>query len=143
MNTRSFSCSASFLVTGEELDPDRITAVLGLQPTESRRRGRTAEVVGDHMKIRTRTGVWVYSLTSGEVGIEELLNALVVKLARVHGGVRGLPGVEYACFDVFYSGTSDSENYCNFSLSLDVVAMFARVGVPVHFTIGCTEEVRA
>lgn len=55
---------ATLRFTGDRLDPDRITAILGVQPTKAYRRGESY-LAGPRAGYATgRTGVWVLATDS-------------------------------------------------------------------------------
>src|SRR5690348_15349357 len=55
---------ATLRFTGDRLDPDRITAILGVQPTKAYRRGERYLAGPRAGHVTGRTGVWVFATDS-------------------------------------------------------------------------------
>ena len=66
-------------VTGDDLDPDRITRMLGVNPTVAARRGETIDVAG--VPVVQRTGIWTYALpASPEWELADAIDTLLERL---------------------------------------------------------------
>jgi uncharacterized protein DUF4279 len=66
-------------VTGEDLDPERITRMLGVHPTIAARRGEEIDVGG--VPVVQRTGVWTYALpASPEWELADAIDTLLERL---------------------------------------------------------------
>jgi hypothetical protein len=66
-------------VTGDDLDPERITRMLGVNPTRAARRGETVDVGG--IPTTQRTGVWSYALpASPEWELGDAIDTLLERL---------------------------------------------------------------
>jgi Domain of unknown function (DUF4279) len=66
-------------VTGDDLDPERITRMLGVNPTIAARRGEEIDVAG--VPVAQRTGVWVYALpASPEWELGDAIDTLLERL---------------------------------------------------------------
>jgi len=66
-------------VTGDDLDPDRITRMLGVNPTVAARRGDEIDVSG--VPVAQRTGVWAYALpASPEWELGDAIDTLLERL---------------------------------------------------------------
>ena len=66
-------------VTGDGLDPERITRMLGVAPTFAGRKGETVDHAG--VPITQRTGTWSYALpTSPEWELGDAIDTLLEQL---------------------------------------------------------------
>lgn len=66
-------------VTGDELDPERITRMLGVNPTRAARKGEEVDVGG--VPVAQRTGTWSYALpASPEWELGDAIDTLLEQL---------------------------------------------------------------
>lgn len=66
-------------VTGDELDPERVTRMLGVNPTIAARRGEAIDVGG--VPVMQRTGIWSYALpASPEWELGDAIDTLLERL---------------------------------------------------------------
>ncbi len=66
-------------VTGNDLDPERITRMLGVPPTVAARRGEEIDIGG--VPVVQRTGVWAYALpASPEWELGDAIDTLLDRL---------------------------------------------------------------
>jgi hypothetical protein len=66
-------------VTGDELDPERITRMLGVAPTLAARKGETVDVAG--VPVSQPAGIWRYALpASPEWELGDAIDTLLEKL---------------------------------------------------------------
>jgi hypothetical protein len=129
--------SASLIFAGDRLDPDRITALLGVQPTTAYRKGEVYRRSRGH-EARGRTGLWLLS-SKTHVLSAELSNhlAYLASLLNPDDG-RDLVGpirramheagleAEISCF---WHGEHGAEPPV---ISEEVRAAFARIGATIE-----------
>ena len=66
-------------VTGDDLDPDRVTRMLGVNPTVAARKGDDVDV--DGVPVTQRTGIWSYALpASPEWELGDAIDTLLERL---------------------------------------------------------------
>jgi hypothetical protein len=66
-------------VTGDDLDPDRITRMLGVNPTLAARKGEAVDVAG--VPVTQPTGIWSYALpASPEWELGDAIDTLLERL---------------------------------------------------------------
>ena len=66
-------------VTGDDLDPDRVTRMLGVNPTVAARKGDDVDV--DGVPVAQRTGIWSYALpASPEWELGDAIDTLLERL---------------------------------------------------------------
>lgn len=74
---------ASLRLKGDRLDPDKVSRVLGLEPTLAYRKGDVYRRQGDR-EARGRTNLWLYT-TRGQIDSAELEEHLKLLLLRMEG----------------------------------------------------------
>jgi hypothetical protein len=66
-------------VTGDDLDPERITRMLGANPTSAARKGEAIDQ--DGVPVAQRTGIWTYALpASPEWELGDAIDTLLERL---------------------------------------------------------------
>lgn len=66
-------------ITGDDLDPERITRMLGVNPTIAARKGEDVDVGG--VPSTQRTGIWIYALpASPEWELGDAIDTLLERL---------------------------------------------------------------
>ena len=132
---RSYSVALRFF--GDDLEPDEITAVLGIQPTESHRRGdirrtRSGRAIGEW-----REGAWLYKEKSDDVeSIEEALASFVQKLSESKEKIRSIscrPDVSLADISSAEFGNSDRQ-FPSIGLNLNLLEALAEMGLEFGWT---------
>lgn len=83
-------CSIMLVVVGEDLDPEEVTAALGLEPHQSWRRGERKSFVRPNGSIHTfdsvhEVGGWKHSLPTRYRENRSLHEQLTLWLARLRG----------------------------------------------------------
>lgn len=74
--------------------------------------------------------------------VNEHIAYLTSKLGATASGIRGIPGVNEAYFDVFVATKADvdGEGSSEFELSHDTLAVLSKIGLPVRFTVAVVRE---
>lgn len=125
----------SLRLWGTELDPDKVTEILGITPTEHQMRGdlRTSP---DGKKSRTLDlSHWVYTINASKM-VDEEIDDLLKLLA--YKDLRSIEKIEHAILDV-YVGLSD-ENFIvssSFELRIDnnIINRIGRMGLDLRVTV--------
>jgi hypothetical protein len=129
--------SASLIFAGDRLDPDRITALLGVQPTTAYRKGEVYRRSRGH-EARGRTGLWLLSSKMHVPGAElsDHLAYLrsVLKLEDDTGLSESIRAVmregdleaEVSCFWYGEHGASEPE------IPEDIRAAFSQIGATIE-----------
>ena len=66
-------------VTDDDLDPDRVTRMLGVNPTVAARKGDDVDI--DGVPVTQRTGIWSYALpASPEWELGDAIDTLLERL---------------------------------------------------------------
>ena len=86
-------------VTADDLDPERITRMLGVNPTIAARRGEDVDVAG--VPVTQRTGIWSYALpASPEWELGDAIDTLLERLPHdpaLWESLAGWAGVSVVC----------------------------------------------
>lgn len=86
-------------VTADDLDPERITRMLGVNPTVAARRGEDVDVAG--VPVTQRTGIWSYALpASPEWELGDAIDTLLERLPHdpaLWESLAGWAGVSVVC----------------------------------------------
>jgi hypothetical protein len=129
--------SASLIFAGDRLDPDRITTLLGVQPTTAYRKGEVYKRSRGH-EVIGRTGLWLLS-SRGHLKSNELNNHLAYLKAVVFPPGRndlvvplktlmredGLTA-DVSCFWYGEHGASEPE------IPQDIRAAFSQIGATIE-----------
>jgi hypothetical protein len=124
---------ASLRLFGDELQPDQVTSLLGVGPTDSAPKGLVV-VSSTGKERRAPTGRWVLS-SEGQVASRDLqqhIEWLLKHLNGYHGSLLELPGVRSAdvfCYWLSATGNGGPE------LSPEVLRWLAARGLTLGFDL--------
>jgi hypothetical protein len=131
-----FAISCGLYIKGDALDPDEIGAALGLQPTDSHKKGEVVRPERAEPFVR-RNGVWSLVVDADGPHVEDALSAALDRLGSIDQDLSRLPNVESADFDIF--ATADVAHAgiveCSFVLKAEDVQRLAKLRVPVQVTV--------
>jgi hypothetical protein len=88
----------SLLLRGDQLDPGKVTSLLGVEPSSTRTRGERRELSGGRWTTQ-RTGVWSLKVEAGSPS--ESVAALAARFGGQLPDLSSVPGVDEAFLDVF------------------------------------------
>jgi hypothetical protein len=141
MDDRGYLITVAVIVRGETLDPDRVTRVLGIDPTESRAKG---DKHGKDGKYTARNGFWVLNLradvaTFGECieAASRLADELIALLRSCPDDfARQFPDCE-TFVDIFLTGDDGEphDSRYSFGLTASQLREFARIGADLQVTV--------
>ena len=131
----------SIYLLGDELDPDSVTALLGLKPDEFHRKGKRW-TTSTNREVIERTGIWVVSAKTTSNDLNRVIGDVASKIDANAPFLMQLPGVEEAFLDVFIAIDADTDGggTCEFELTPQDVAELTRLGLPVRFTVTVVKE---
>lgn len=87
---------ATFILSGDLLDPDAVTAALGLSPTKAWKKGDPTPSTYRYPDLRRRFGLWGLSSTlPREVSLDRHLRQLLDQLDRRSGEIGGFRRMGY------------------------------------------------
>ena len=127
---------------GDKLDPQRITEILGVTPSESRAKGETS-IISTGKVVTAKIGFWCFS--TRDTGLKSLELAEHIELLRSQFGaswtkIVSLPDVQDACVDIFIaiSEEEQEDTTCYFEMSPKNVPDLQQVGLRVRFAVAFT-----
>lgn len=124
--------SVGLFVRGENLDPDHVTARLGVSPTIKQIKGET-RIAPDGRHVHAKEGLWAKVLDAADVAeIDRLLGA--VSSGSLTLG--GIANVTDAYFDVFVASESDAGRAdLAFNIGATTLAAIGGTGLPLRMTL--------
>jgi Domain of unknown function (DUF4279) len=147
----SFALELSIILRGDNLDPEKLVELLGVEPDRQTRRGHTRTTASNKLLVE-KSGLW--SIRSGlvEIGnesrISELLNIPFFKLKpvleqlrlRVSGQGFSLADIAdvdeaYADYYIYRVTENGSDSSVEFELPLQQLNLFQELGLSVLFNI--------
>jgi hypothetical protein len=131
--------SVRLYVQGNDLDPGKVTDLLGAEPARSHQRGESRVTAGGK-KYEERIGVWIWkkSLDSPEAKLDDCIEFLNEKFGRNAAQLLEMPGVQSAWVDVHIvqeTQENQADSSVSFDLSRQNVQRLASLGLPVEFTV--------
>lgn len=126
---------------GDELDPDAVTALLGINASKARIKGETRHTPTGQ-QITAKTGVWYLDLNTESGALRDRLALLKRKLGSFGDKLTNIPGVQTAEISVFIAlprngrGGGDYE----FFLTSEDMASVSSLGIPLTFEITYVAE---
>ena len=119
---------------GDDLDPQRLSDVIGLAPTRSHRKGERWTSRSGSGGTRN-TGLWSRAFEGKGFDV----SADVVRLTSdaAVASLSALPGVEEAYFDVFFAVHANDDGGAEhaFALAPDALLAIGKAGLPIRFTV--------
>jgi len=130
--------SANIRVTGDELDPDEITSILGVAPYISRRRGDVGTSASGKQTV-SKFGYWVWKTEDalGVLTVNEHISQLQSRFAHTEATLRALPNAEHTWIDVCIATEDADERDARVEFLLDVrsIAALHTLGLPIEFNV--------
>lgn len=135
MSTQDKKVIAGVYFKGPDLDPQSITAALGINPSNSHPYGETKRTSSGAV-FSTKTGLWALVVDRDSAEVSDVLETLLVSLGK-QSTLANLAGVREAYFDVFVALTSDDdgEGSCTMELNPAMLSELLSYGLPVRFTV--------
>jgi hypothetical protein len=142
MDESNYTIEVSLCVRGDDLDPDKITAALAVDPSSSRRKGKKVVDPVTHRRVTARTGEWRLRADSESGLVSDHVTALLSRISFDASVIEGLAGVEEAFIDIVVTVPANERGGgdCEFDFSADLLAALARTGLPIQVTVCVVEE---
>lgn len=123
-------------VRGLDLDPDKVTAALSVEPTIARAKGDVRELPSAQ-EIVAKEGLWVLREYSEDKDVGYQLSSVAGKIPSARQSLTIVPGIEDVYIDVFIVpiGPEIRGGEYSFELNKDDIEFVARLGLPVRFTV--------
>lgn len=141
MNEEELSlCRLSVYLKGDDLCPERISKLVGFEPTEGRRKGETW-TTSSNKTVVEKTGLWSWTRS---IQTEDVAGVLAEFLSMFPEGVLlgELPGVQEAYFDVFVANEADESGGGEEALIFDsqCLSRLASLALPLQVTLAVVRE---
>src|SRR5438046_1272371 len=124
----------SICLNGDALDPARISELLGVTATTSRRKGEK-RFIPSNREVVAKIGVWILLIEKdlNTIDLPPIVEELVEKIGAKRTALSRIPDVDNAYVDVFIATKSESDGggTCEFELSAQNVAALKELGLPV------------
>ncbi len=125
-------CDVSLYLRGDSLDPQVISAALGVPATLGQKLG---DSLSSKSNARARNGAWVLKAQSNSIHLRDHLDEMFGLLKQFNRSLRTLEGVEYAFLDVFMATEDESGQTMAICLNEERVLELARLGLALEVTL--------
>lgn len=130
--------SVTLRITGNQLDPHEITAILGVEPHVSRRRG-DARLLPSGKELVAKFGVWEWRSkdSSESLSVADHIARIRAALGDRCRLLRNLPNAENAWIDIHVVDGDTESEASSVQLLLDpaVLSTIHDMGLPVEITV--------
>jgi len=132
--------SITLRITGEKLDPQEVSRVLGCQPAMSARKGEpNLNTNGTVVRIAS-TGTWHLKLSPSETDEWDCGEAIMVLMNRLPSDLEAWRSLTQEFKADVFVGLSMASRNKGFSLRPDVMAYLAERRIEAGFDIYCDEK---
>lgn len=134
----------SIYLRGDRLDPAELTALLGVEPSFSNKKGDELKSPVSSAKGQARTGLWRLSAHSNSSFLSEHIAELRNSLPSQAQNLLSLPHVEEAYLDIFLPIDFDGadEKSVALALSSSDITFIQSLGLSIQFTMSLGHEKR-
>ena len=143
MNQQNQKLQVTLYLRGEDLEPEQVSQLLGLEPTKSQRKGEE-RFTSTNRKVTAKVGLWALEAESKSNDLSVLVNELASKIDdRAAVLLPSIPGMQEMFLDVFIAIDADREDgggTCEFQLSAEDLHSLKRVGVATRFTVAVVKN---
>lgn len=132
----AYKLEAGVYLRGDDLDPSRISALLGLEPSKSQFKGEQKKT-STNKGFVTKIGLWALTAKAETADLSALLGELIPRFEKEDVVLAEIAGVQEAYVDVFIAVDADNDGggTCVLQLSQKNVRALDRLGLPVRFTV--------
>jgi hypothetical protein len=136
MNNMDMKIDVSVYLRGDSLDPVTVSALLGIEPSKSQRKGER-RTTSSNREVTAKIGVWAIVADASSSGLQAVLDEITTRFRDNRLNLSKITGVEEAYVDVFVAidAEADGGGTCNFQLSKENVSALDALGLPVRFTV--------
>lgn len=127
--------SVAIYLHGDDLEPQRLTELLGIEPDTSWKSGEERRL-SSGTTVRAKTGLWTLSAPVTDHDANGAVKRLTDALGENFPRVSSMPGVESAYMDIFLCITQEqSDAGYTLELSNSKLAAIANAGLGLQMTI--------
>lgn len=136
MNEMDMKIDVSVYLRGDSLDPLVVSALLGIEPSKSQRKGECWRT-SSNREVTAKIGVWAIVSGASSSGLQAILEEVTTRFRDNRINLSEIADVEEAYVDVFVAidAEADGGGTCNFQLSKENVSALDALGLPVQFTV--------
>lgn len=123
----------SIYLRGHQLNPEKVTRLLGIQPSFSQTKGKLTPGSNKHI---ARIGVWALKIKSESRPISELIDELFVQIGNPTQ-LDKIEGVEDAHLDIFFAQDDDdsTKETVEFALTKNQILKMSQLGLSACVTV--------
>jgi len=140
-NDNNSSCEVTIYLKGDQLQPDDLTRILGVQPSKAHAKGKRW-LTPSGAEVIEKRGLWKAGMRGEVEGLAEMIVEMAQWVDAAGGSLLALPGVEFGHLDVLVitAPREDGGGGCGLQLDLAAVAALKRVGLPVEITFAVVPD---
>jgi hypothetical protein len=125
---------ARVILNGKRLDPNHVSRVIGIQPSDSQKKG-DARITCTKKKCVAKTGLWLLQPRSYFTPISKQIDELLKKLSGAPVQISKIHGVEVAFVDLFVPTDDGPRKIIWFDLTHKQMEQICKLGLNVSFTV--------
>ncbi|MFA5204962.1 MAG: DUF4279 domain-containing protein [Lentisphaeria bacterium] len=125
---------ARVIINGDRLDPDYVSRVIGIQPSDARKKG-DVRITCTNKRCVSKTGIWLFQPQSYSTPISEQINELLNALSGAPMQISKIDGVEVAFVDLFVPTDDGPKKTIWFDLTHQQIEQIYKLGLYVSFTV--------
>jgi Domain of unknown function (DUF4279) len=138
MSSQECKFDVTMYVRGDALDPNIVTAALGVAPSTSQRKGGNKA----DREFVAKIGVWALEAEKQSNNLDDLVQELSSKISAAGSALTAIQGVDEAYLDVLVTTLADDDGggTCEFRLAPETTQALAVIGVPARFTVAVVKR---
>lgn len=130
--------SVTIYLRGQQLIPEHVSAVLGINPSDSQKKGELHITSTNHHVIR-KIGLWSLAAQNESNDVTEQIEELMKKIGQSSVPLNKIEGVDEAYIDIFIAINSNNETV-EFELGEILLKEIARLGLLVRTTLTSCDD---
>jgi hypothetical protein len=136
MKRKKYTIGAYLYFRGDRVNPDDITNVLGIYPTDSQKKGDVS-FTSTNRPIVARTGLWRLEAESDSNLVSDHVSQLLSGIPCSQEVLNGFEGVKKKYIDIFVGTLADDGGggTVKFDLTKENMEVLAKTGMPLFVTI--------
>lgn len=125
--------SVAILLRGNELDPASVSKIVGIQPTQSQKKGGFKP---GSTKFIAKFGMWALKVKSETRPLLELIDELFKQIGDPPTPLNSIEGVEDARLDIFFAlEDAETKETVEFALTKDQIKRLNQLGLSLCATV--------
>ncbi|MGV1759078.1 DUF4279 domain-containing protein [Rhizobium sp. A22-96] len=131
--------SVAIYMHGDNLDPRRVTELLGIKPDASWTSGEERRL-SSGASVSAKTGMWTLSVPLADDDIDDILKKLTGALGENFSRISSVPGIESAYADIFVC-ISREQSDAGYTLKLpnSELSTIANAGLDLQVTVSVVD----